>query len=60
MINEILTCARPEGLMQEEALADQRRHAPAWRANRDFVRKAWLYGGEGRRGGAARARCRLD
>jgi hypothetical protein len=32
VINEIVTCARLGGMTQEEALANQRRRAPAWRA----------------------------
>jgi hypothetical protein len=51
MITEIILFDLPEGMTRDEVAANYRRSAPDWRANRDLIRKNYLYDADGRKGG---------
>lgn len=51
MITEIIVFDLPDGMTQEEVMANYRRSAPGWRANPDLIRKNYLYDGERRKAG---------
>ena len=51
MITEIITFGIPDGMTRDEVVANYRRSAPGWRANRDLIRKNYLYDAETRRAG---------
>ena len=52
MITEIVLFRLPEGMTREDAIAKYRLTVPAWQANPDLIRKAFLYDETSRRGGA--------
>jgi hypothetical protein len=51
MITEIVLFRLPEGMSREDAIAKYRLSIPAWRANPDLIRKAFLFDEASRRGG---------
>ncbi len=51
MISEIVLFRLPDGMTREEALAKYRLSIPTWQANRDLIRKAFLFDETTRRGG---------
>jgi len=53
MITEIVLFSLPEGMTREQVVAAFRDSAPKWRANRDLIRKNYLYDAEKRQGGGA-------
>jgi hypothetical protein len=51
MITEIVLFRLPEGMSREDAIAKYRLSVPAWQANPDLIRKAFLFDETSRRGG---------
>ena len=52
MITEIVTFPIPDGMTREEVVALYEKSVPGWKANRDLLRKNYLYGaGAGQGGG---------
>ena len=51
MITEIVLFRLPEGMSREDAIAKYRLGVPAWQANPDLIRKAYLFDETSRRGG---------
>ena len=51
MIAEIVTFDLPEGMTQAELLVKYNATVPRWQANRDLIRKTYIYDKEGNRGG---------
>ena len=51
MITEIVLFRLPEGMSREDAIAKYRLSVPAWQANPDLIRKAYLFDETSRRGG---------
>ncbi len=52
MITELVLFDLPAGISREEVIAGMKRTAPSWRANRELVRKNYLYDAErGQAGG---------
>ena len=51
MITEIVLFRLPEGMSREDAIAKYRLSVPAWQANPDLIRKAFLIDETSRRGG---------
>jgi hypothetical protein len=51
MITEIVLFRLPEGMTREDAIAKYRLSVPIWQANRDLIRKAFLFDKTTRRGG---------
>lgn len=53
MITELVLFDLPKGMTREEVVAGMRKVAPAWRQNRELVRKNFLYDPKtGQAGGA--------
>jgi hypothetical protein len=52
MITEIVLFHLPDGMSREDAIAKYRLSVPGWRANRDLIRKTFLFDEASRRGGA--------
>jgi hypothetical protein len=51
MITEIIVFDVPKGMSREDILANYRRSAPGWRANRDLIRKNYLFDDANRKAG---------
>jgi hypothetical protein len=51
MITEIVLFRLPDGMDREEAIAKYRLSIPTWQANRNLIRKAFLFDETTRRGG---------
>ena len=51
MITEIVLFRLPEGMSREDAIAKYHLSVPAWQANPDLIRKAYLFDETSRRGG---------
>ena len=51
MITEIVLFRLPEGMSRKDAIAKYRLSIPAWQANPDLIRTAFLFDEASRRGG---------
>jgi hypothetical protein len=52
MITEYVLFPLPEGISREEVVEGMREVAPKWRANKDLIRKTYVYDAEARMAGA--------